>query len=82
MFYPNSNTLSYSNNTYDEFCWPLPNGCNNITYYFGLRQKPTLGASSYHLGLDIAVNERYTNICNYFWNCNLCADLMALVVIL
>ena len=34
------------------FAWPIP-GYNVITSYFGKRNSPTAGASSYHKGLDI-----------------------------
>ena len=34
------------------FLWPAPN-YNTITSYFGYRNRPTAGASSYHSGIDI-----------------------------
>lgn len=39
-----------------EFFWPLPNN-HRITSYFGKRNAPTKGASSYHSGIDIAASE-------------------------
>ena len=36
--------------------WPTPN-CFNISSYFGRRNSPTAGASSYHQGVDIAANQ-------------------------
>lgn len=44
----NSNCKIYSNDYY----WPTP-GFNGISSYFGYRNKPTSGASSYHNGIDI-----------------------------
>ncbi len=38
------------------FAWPIP-GYNVITSYFGKRNSPTEGASSYHKGLDIGAPE-------------------------
>lgn len=35
------------------FYWPTP-GCTKISSYFGPRNSPTVGASSYHKGIDIA----------------------------
>ncbi len=37
------------------FTWPAP-GNNKITSYFGGRNSPVAGASSNHMGIDIAVN--------------------------
>lgn len=37
------------------FTWPAP-GNTRITSYFGNRESPTAGASTYHKGLDIACN--------------------------
>lgn len=36
-----------------QFCWPAP-GYTRITSKFGYRNAPTLGASTYHSGIDIA----------------------------
>lgn len=36
----------------DEYIWPIP-GYTTITSYFGKRFSPTIGASSYHKGIDI-----------------------------
>lgn len=43
-----------------EFIWPLP-GYSYISSYFGSRNSPTAGASSYHSGIDIPAKEG-TNI--------------------
>lgn len=37
------------------FTWPAP-GNTRITSYFGNRESPTAGASTYHKGIDIACN--------------------------
>lgn len=39
-----------------EFFWPLPNN-HRITSYFGKRNAPAKGASTYHSGIDIAASE-------------------------
>lgn len=41
--------------TTGEYAWPLP-VAGRITSTFGYRKAPTAGASSYHKGVDIAVN--------------------------
>ena len=41
--------------TNGEYAWPLPVS-GRITSKFGYRKAPTAGASSYHKGVDIAVN--------------------------
>lgn len=38
--------------TNDAYVWPIP-GYTSITSYFGKRYSPTVGASSYHKGIDI-----------------------------
>ena len=38
------------------FVWPIP-GYTTITSYFGRRNSPTQGASSYHKGIDIGAPE-------------------------
>ena len=59
IFYNNSTTdFSLNLGFANEFMWPLP-GYKTITSYFGYRNSPTIGASSYHSGLDIAAPERY-----------------------
>ena len=48
--------LSSENSAYnfkiEEYCWPTPN-FKGISSYFGYRNSPTKGASSYHKGIDI-----------------------------
>lgn len=45
--------ISTQGSSFDgEFIWPLP-GYNYISSYFGKRNSPTQGASSYHSGIDI-----------------------------
>ena len=39
-----------------EFLWPLPN-YTYISSYFGKRSSPTIGASTYHSGIDIPAPE-------------------------
>ena len=46
-------TLDISNSGY---AWPAP-GYTTINSYFGYRNSPTAGASSYHSGLDIGAPE-------------------------
>lgn len=48
-----SNQITISNS---GFAWPIP-GYTTITSYFGKRNSPTAGASSYHKGLDIGAPE-------------------------
>lgn len=43
---------SNTSNLNEEFIWPLP-GYSYISSYFGYRNSPTAGASSYHSGMDI-----------------------------
>ena len=40
---------------HNGFIWPVPNA-NTITSYFGYREAPTSGSSTYHSGIDIAAN--------------------------
>ena len=59
IFYSNTNkhdattTSIYSKN---NFLWPIPN-YTNISSQFGKRHSPTLGASSFHSGIDIPAPE-------------------------
>lgn len=46
-----SNVDSYSSLD-GEFVWPLP-GYSYISSYFGKRNSPTVGASTFHSGIDI-----------------------------
>lgn len=46
----NSSTSSYAGGI---FTWPVP-GYNRISSYFGGRESPVAGASTYHRGIDIA----------------------------
>ena len=48
--------ISYYSISSSEFCWPIP-GYTRISSYFGKRNSPVAGASSYHLGLDIPAPE-------------------------
>lgn len=50
----NSGAAVTVDNTADGFRWPL-NVQGRISSYFGNRESPTAGASSYHKGVDIAV---------------------------
>lgn len=52
----NLNELEILDTSGAEFFWPLPNN-HRITSYFGKRNAPTKGASSYHSGIDIAASE-------------------------
>lgn len=52
----NLSELEILDTTGAEFFWPLPNN-HRITSYFGKRNAPTKGASSYHSGIDIAASE-------------------------
>ena len=48
-----SNSTSSNRSSLDgEFIWPLPD-YSYISSYFGYRNSPTSGASSYHSGIDI-----------------------------
>ena len=52
--------------TNSKFLWPTP-GYNTITSYFGKRNAPTAGASTYHSGIDIGAPERHKNFIRFFW---------------
>ena len=61
-----SNEITFSGNsiilpeniyfTSSKFLWPTP-GFTTITSYFGYRNAPTQGASTYHSGIDIGAPE-------------------------
>lgn len=53
-FNNNSSVLEISNS---NFVWPTP-GYTTITSKFGYRTAPTIGASKYHGGIDIAAPSR------------------------
>ena len=55
---PNINTDIYNKIVISNsgFVWPIP-GYTTITSYFGRRNSPTQGASSYHKGIDIGAPE-------------------------
>ena len=52
--------LSSENSAYNiktnEYYWPTPS-FKGISSYFGYRNRPTKGASSYHKGIDILANQ-------------------------
>lgn len=48
----NSDDFYYSFDLNDKYVWPTP-GYTTITSYFGYRNLPTAGATTYHAGLDI-----------------------------
>lgn len=54
----NTNPQFYDEITISNFgfAWPIP-GYTTITSYFGKRNSPTAGASSYHKGIDIGAPE-------------------------
>lgn len=53
--YENSEKNGYYYGT-NEWMWPVPD-CRTISSYFGKRNSPTAGASTYHKGIDIACQE-------------------------
>ena len=65
---PENYIINFSNS---KFLWPTPNN-KVITSYFGKRNAPTSGASTYHSGIDIGAPERNKNTSCFFWNCNIC----------
>lgn len=65
LFYSNNSLYSDEHNQQlilsgDGFFWPIP-GYTYISSYFGKRNSPTAGASSYHSGIDVPASEN-TNI--------------------
>ena len=52
--------------TFSEFLWPTP-GYTTITSYFGKRNAPATGASTYHSGIDIAAPTRKHINCYNKW---------------
>lgn len=56
LSYSYSNELISIDISSSGYAWPIP-GYNSITSYFGYRNSPTIGASSYHSGLDIGAPE-------------------------
>ena len=61
---PENIFLNFSNS---KFLWPTP-GHTTITSYFGKRNAPTSGASTYHSGIDIGAPQRYKYYSNLFWH--------------
>lgn len=67
----NSNTIlsteniSFSDISPSGYLWPTP-GYTTINSYFGKRNSPTAGATSYHKGIDIGAPEgsKLLAICN------------------
>lgn len=62
IFYSSTN-LGYVPENYISsessiFSWPTPN-FYTISSYFGYRNKPTEGASTYHSGIDIVAPARF-----------------------
>ena len=53
--YSSTNSIFININS-SGYVWPSP-GYNTITSYFGYRDSPTSGASSYHSGIDIGAPE-------------------------
>ena len=75
---PENIILNFSNS---EFLWPTP-GYATITSYFGYRNAPTSGASTYHSGIDIGAPTRNKNFSYIFWRSNLLPALVVQVAIL
>ncbi len=53
LHFLNTYTIQISN---EGYAWPAP-GYTKINSYFGKRQSPTAGASTYHKGIDIGAPE-------------------------
>lgn len=55
----------YSFDLDSEYVWPTP-GYTSINSYFGKRNSPTAGASSYHKGIDIGApkGSKFIAICD------------------
>lgn len=49
---PGSREKAFADTLEEKYLWPLPSS-TRITSYFGYRNAPTAGASTYHKGIDI-----------------------------
>ena len=57
ILYSNSDNISFLNITSPyEFIWPV-DGYSEISSYYGMRESPTSGASTFHTGIDIPAPE-------------------------
>lgn len=62
--FPTENII-FSDISPSGYLWPTP-GYTTINSYFGRRNSPTIGASSYHKGIDIGAPEgsKLLAVCN------------------
>lgn len=51
-----SSSGEYGGNFNSTLRWPLPSNCTYISSYFGYRDQPVAGASTYHRAIDIGVS--------------------------